>query len=97
MPNVRLVHYSELKREIPSEIRVIAEFLDIPINESKCETIVEYYSFDWMETECYPKCAFRRRVLRTRSSTVESMQVGETLTTQESMEYEELADAKLGT
>jgi len=35
--------------------------------------------------------------VRTRSSTVESMQVRETLTTQESMEYEELADAKLGT
>jgi aryl sulfotransferase len=46
LPNVRLVHYSDLKRDMPGEIRVIAEFLEIPINESNWDTIREYCSFD---------------------------------------------------
>lgn len=34
LPDVRLMHYAELKRDLPGSIRAIADFLAIPINES---------------------------------------------------------------
>ena len=49
LPNVMLVHFSNLKRDMPGQMRRIASFLDIPIDESKWPTIVEFCSFDWMK------------------------------------------------
>lgn len=49
LPNVRLVHFADLKRDMPAEIRRIAGFLVIPIDESRWEAILEYCSFDWMK------------------------------------------------
>ena len=48
-PNVMLVHYNDLKADMPSEIRRIAGFLDIPIDETKWPTIVEHCTFDYMK------------------------------------------------
>jgi aryl sulfotransferase len=49
LPNVMLLHFNDLKKELPGEIRRIAEFLEIPIDESKWDAIVEHCSFDWMK------------------------------------------------
>ena len=49
LPNVRFVHFSNLKRDMPGEIRRIASFLEIPINEARWDAIVEHCSFDWMK------------------------------------------------
>ncbi len=49
LPNVLLVHFANLKRDMPGQMRRIAAFLDIPIDEAKWKTIVEYCSFDWMK------------------------------------------------
>jgi aryl sulfotransferase len=49
LPNVMFVHFANLKQDMPSEIRRIAQFLDIPINESKWNAICEHCSFDWMK------------------------------------------------
>ena len=49
LPNVKLVHFTDLKRDMPWQIREIAAFLDIPINESRWAEIVEYCSFAWMK------------------------------------------------
>lgn len=49
LPNVLMVHYSDLKHDMALNIRAIAEFLNIPINESRWESILEYCSFDWMK------------------------------------------------
>lgn len=49
LPNVRLVHYNDLKSDMPGEIRRIAAFLDIPIDEAKWPVIVEHCSFDYMK------------------------------------------------
>ena len=50
LPNVMLVHFSIMKRDMPGQMRRIAAFLDIPIDETKWPTIVEYCSFDWMKS-----------------------------------------------
>lgn len=46
---VMMVHYSDLKRDMASVIRSIPRFLELPVNESRWEVILEYCSFDWME------------------------------------------------
>lgn len=49
LPNVRLFHFANLKRDMPGEMRRMAAFLGIPIDESKWSEIVEYCTFDWMK------------------------------------------------
>lgn len=49
LPNVMLVHFNELKRDMPGEMRRIAEFLEIELDEAKWPEIVEHCSFDYMK------------------------------------------------
>ena len=49
LPNVLFVHFANLKQDMPGQMRRIAAFLDIPIDETQWEEIVEYCSFDWMK------------------------------------------------
>jgi len=48
LPNIMMVHFETLKCHMPEEMRRIAAFLDIPIDESKWDSIVEHCTFDWM-------------------------------------------------
>ena len=49
LPNLLLIHFDDLKRDMPGSMRRIAQFLDIPIDESRWENIVTYCTFDWMK------------------------------------------------
>jgi aryl sulfotransferase len=49
LPNVLFVHFANLKRDMPGQMRRIAEFLDVPIDEAQWGEILEYCSFDWMK------------------------------------------------
>jgi aryl sulfotransferase len=49
LPNVHLVHFSDLKKDMPGEIRRMAEFLEISIDESKWDDILLHCSFDYMK------------------------------------------------
>lgn len=49
LPNVYLLHFANLKRDMPGEIRRLARFLDIPINEERWESILHHCSFDYMK------------------------------------------------
>ena len=49
LPNVLMIHFDTLKRDLPGEMRRIADFLDIEVDESRWEPILEYCSFDWMK------------------------------------------------
>jgi len=44
-----LVHFNDLKRDMPGQMRRIARFLDIPIDEARWPAITEYCCFDWMK------------------------------------------------
>jgi aryl sulfotransferase len=48
-PNVLLLHFNNLKADMEKEIRRIAEFLDIEIDETKWPDIVEHCTFDYMK------------------------------------------------
>ncbi len=49
LPNVKLIHFNNLKKDMPKAIREIAEFLDISIDETKWDSILEHCSFDYMK------------------------------------------------
>ena len=49
LPNLLLLHFSELKADLPGQIRRIAAFLGIPIDEARFPAIVEHCSFEWMK------------------------------------------------
>ena len=49
LPNVQMVHFEKLKQDMPGEIRRIAAFLDIPIDENNWDAILEHCSFDYMK------------------------------------------------
>jgi aryl sulfotransferase len=49
LPNVRLVHFNDLKRDLAGSIRDIAAFLDIAIDEATFPAILEHCSFDYMK------------------------------------------------
>ncbi|RAI02240.1 sulfotransferase [Acuticoccus sediminis] len=49
LPNVLLVHFAELKADMPGQIRRIAEFLDIAIDETRWPAILEHCSFEYMK------------------------------------------------
>lgn len=49
LPNVMLVHFSDLKRDMEGEMRRLAYFLDIEVDDERWSPILEYCSFDWMK------------------------------------------------
>jgi aryl sulfotransferase len=44
-----MLHFGELKADMPGQIRRIAKFLEIPIDENKWDAILEHCSFDYMK------------------------------------------------
>ena len=49
LPNVMLLHFEELKADLPGQIRRSAAFLDIAVDESRWDAIVEHCTFDYMK------------------------------------------------
>jgi aryl sulfotransferase len=49
LPNVKLVHFNQMKADLPGSIREIARFLDVAIDEAKFSAIVEHCTFDYMK------------------------------------------------
>lgn len=49
LPNLLLLHFAELKADLPGQIRRMAAFLEIPIDERRWPAIVEHCSFDYMK------------------------------------------------
>ena len=49
LPNVLMVHFENLKADMSGEIRRIAGFLDIPIDEAVWPAILTHCSFDYMK------------------------------------------------
>jgi len=49
LPNVKLIHFNELKANLPGMIREIARFLDVAIDENRFTEIVEHCTFDYMK------------------------------------------------
>jgi aryl sulfotransferase len=49
LPNVKLIHFANLKADLPGQMREIAAFLDIQIPEDRWPQTVEHCTFDYMK------------------------------------------------
>jgi aryl sulfotransferase len=49
LPNVMLLHFAQLKTDMPAQIRRIAGFLDIPIEGPRWPAILEHCGFEYMK------------------------------------------------
>ena len=49
LPNVKFVHFANLKSDLSGEMRKIAKFLDAPVDESQWASIVAHCGFDYMK------------------------------------------------
>jgi len=49
LPNVMLLHYADLKADLPGAVDRIAAFLGIEVAEESRAAILEHCSFDWMK------------------------------------------------
>ena len=49
LPNVKFVHFADLKTDLEGGMRGIAEFLGVTLNESQWEKAIEHCSFDYMK------------------------------------------------
>lgn len=49
LPNVNLIHFAKLKRDMRGQMREIARFLEIEVKPADWQEIELYCSFDWMK------------------------------------------------
>jgi aryl sulfotransferase len=100
LPNVRFVHFENLKREMEREMRRIAEFLEIPIRPSRWDAIVRHCSFDWMKQHATKSVPLGGAFWDAGAEVFIHKGVNgrwrDTLTPTESAEYERRAEAELG-
>jgi aryl sulfotransferase len=49
LPNVRLIHFNDLKRDLDGEMRKLADFLECDVPAGRWPQVVEHCTFDWMK------------------------------------------------
>lgn len=99
-PNVRFVHFATLKADMPGEMRRIAQFLGVEIDEARWPKIVEYCSFDWMKRNATKSVPLGGAFWDAGAEVFIHKGVNgrwkDTLTPIESAEYEARAERELG-
>jgi aryl sulfotransferase len=53
LPNVLLVHFNDMKRDLKGTVREIAAFLEIELDEAAFARVVEHSSFDYMKRNAH--------------------------------------------
>ena len=100
LPNVMLLHFSKLKADMPGEIRKIANFLDISVDESSWPKILEHCSFNYMKSYATASVplggAFWDGGAETFINQGKNGRWRDTLSQKESAAYEQRAIAELG-
>lgn len=100
LPNILFVHFENLKRDMPGEIRRIAAFLDIPIDETRWPAILEHCSFDYMKKNADKSAPLGGALWEGGASTFINKGTNgrwrDALSAEESAAYEALAREKLG-
>jgi aryl sulfotransferase len=51
LPNVRLVHFANLKADLENEIYKLADFLEVEVDIAKLPAILEHCSFEYMKAQ----------------------------------------------
>jgi aryl sulfotransferase len=100
LPNVLFLHFTDLKRDLPGQIRRVGAFLEIRLDEEAFEAALRHSSFDYMKTHA-EKCAprggwFLRGGPRTFIHKGTNGRWRDVLTTDDCRRYEAAAEERLG-
>jgi aryl sulfotransferase len=99
-PNVMLVHFNRLKADLPGEMRRIAAFLGIAVDEAKWEQTVEHCTFDYMKAHADLVAPAGGTIWEGGGKTFVNKGTNErwkdVLSAQEAREYEARAERELG-
>jgi aryl sulfotransferase len=100
LPNLLFVHFADLKRDLPGEMKRIAAFLDVEIDDAKWPSIIEYCTFDWMKANAHKTAPGGGMFWEGGANTFINKGVNgrwsDTLTAEDNAEYEALANQNLG-
>jgi len=95
-----LVHFATLKHDLPGQMRRVAKFLDIPIDESKWNAMVAHCSFAWMKKNATRSVPLGGAFWDAGAEVFINQGVNgrwaDVLTVDEAAEYEARAEAQLG-
>jgi len=97
-PNVKFIHYNDLKRDLAGSMREIAAFLDIEIDEERFDELVDNCTFQSMKNKKEPMGAFANTVFQDPSKFFnkgENKRWQNVLTERDTEEYRELASRYL--
>ena len=101
LPNVMLLHFAELKADMPAAIRRIAAFLEIAIDESSWDRILEHCSFEYMKAHAVKSVPFAGDLWEGGAKTFMHKGINgrwrDVLTPEDIEQYERLAREQLGT
>ncbi|MGH6934124.1 MAG: sulfotransferase domain-containing protein, partial [Dongiaceae bacterium] len=100
LPNLLMLHYADLKADMPGQIRRIAEFLDIPIDERRFPAISQHCGFDYMKAHADESAPLAGAIFAEGAkSFIHKGTNGrwrDLLTAEDSRRYEETARRELG-
>lgn len=100
LPNIHFMHFENMKRDLPGEIRSLAAFLDIAIDEVRFPAIVEHCSFDYMKSHADKSAPLGGALWDGGATTFINKGTNgrwrDILSVEESERYEALAREKLG-
>jgi aryl sulfotransferase len=100
LPNVRLVHFERLKKDLAGEMRAIADFLEIDIPDALWPKIMLHCSFDYMKAHAEEVTPLGGAIFEGGAKTFINKGVNgrwrDVLTAEESAAYERTALEKLG-
>jgi aryl sulfotransferase len=100
LPNVLFLHFADLKRDLPGQIRRVAAFLEIRLDAESFDAAVRHSSFDYMKThagKCAPRGgSFLRGGPRTFIHKGTNGRWRDVLTTDDRRRYEAAAEQRLG-
>lgn len=100
LPNVLMLHYTNLKQDLPGEIRRVAEFLDIPIRAAAWPSILEHSTFQYMKENATQSVPFAGKFWDEGAKTFVNKGVNgrwrEQLSEAQVRRYESRADLELG-
>lgn len=100
LPNMLLLHFTELKADMPGQIRRIAAHLEIPIDEGRWPAIVEHCGFDYMKRHASKSVPLGGAFWDGGAETFINKGVNgrwrDTLTIEDGVRYERIAVEQLG-
>lgn len=100
LPNVLLMHFADLKRDISGEIRRIADFLEIPADEELLARVIGHSSFDHMKANAARYAPMNGAVWQGGATTFIHKGTNgrwrDALGARERRQYEQVAEERLG-